>query len=34
MYPVVFVFKEENETDTGTELFKSLQLLLNVDSNY
>ena len=29
MYPVVFMFKEENETVTETELFMSPQLLLN-----
>jgi len=34
MYPIVFIFKEENETDTETELFMSSQLLLNLDSNY
>jgi len=28
MYPIVFIFREENETDTETELFMSPQLLL------
>lgn len=32
MYPVVFIFKESNETDTESEL--SPQLLLNLDSYY
>lgn len=34
MYRVVFIFKEENETDTESEMFMSPQLLLNLGSNY